>query len=108
MWFAIPLPSSAEQISLSDPRELLDIGTGIFAIALFGISLYAWYVRRQFSLVIVSLAFLVIFARTVLREFLSTLPGVDFISDALEFVALTLFFVAIVVRPRKDIGKAAI
>ena len=107
MLYAIPVPSIVEQISLTDPRELLDIGTGIFALVLFSVSLYAWYLRRQFALVIVSLAFLTIFARTVFREFLSTLPGVDFITDALEFVALTLFFVAIVVRPRKDIGKAA-
>ena len=103
----IPFPSPIEQISLSDPRELLDIGTGIFAFVLFGVSLYAWYIRRQFALAIVSLAFLVIFVRTLLRQFLSNLPGLDFINDTLEFVALTLFFVAIVIRPRKDVSKTA-
>ncbi|HEX4921620.1 MAG TPA: hypothetical protein VFV92_12880 [Candidatus Bathyarchaeia archaeon] len=104
----IQFPSSIEQISLSDPRELLDIGSGIFAFVLFAVSLYAWYTRRQFSLVIVSLAFLVIFVRTLLRETLSSLQGLDFITDTLQFVALTLFFVAIVIRPRKDASKTAL
>ncbi len=32
----------------------------------------------------------------------------DFFTDSLDFVALALFFLAIVVRPRKDISKGAI
>ncbi|HET7404649.1 MAG TPA: hypothetical protein VFJ63_00875 [Candidatus Bathyarchaeia archaeon] len=107
MWQVIQLSSSTLQVSLSDPRELLDIGAGVFAFVLFAVSLYAWYIRRQFALAIVSLAFLVIFVRTLLREFLSGLLGLDFITDSLEFVALTLFFVAIVIRPRKDVSKTA-
>ena len=93
---------------LVDPREILDIGGGIFALILFAVSLYAWYLRRQTSLVIVALAFLMFFMKTIIHEFLPSLPGGDLINDLLDFVALTLFFLAIVVRPRKDISKGTI
>jgi hypothetical protein len=102
------LPSLVIQASPFDPAEFLDIGRGIFALTLFAVSLYAWYLRRQTSLFIVALAFLMFFTKTVIHEFLPALPGGDFINDLLDFVALTLFFLAIVVRPRKDIGKGAI
>jgi hypothetical protein len=102
------LPSLVIQGSLLDPAEIIDIGGGIFALVLFAVSLYAWYLRRQTSLVIVALAFLMFFTKTVMHEFLPSLPGEDFINDTLDFVALTLFFLAIVVRPRKDIGKGTI
>jgi len=98
--------SSVLQVALSDSRDLLDIGTGIFALILFSISLYAWVRRRLNSLVIVAVAFLMFFARTIIQEFLSSLPGVDILEDSLVFVALALFFVAIVVRPRRAIDKA--
>jgi hypothetical protein len=95
------------QGSILEPAGLLDIAAGIFAFILFAVSLYAYYLRRQTSLAIVSLAFLMFFAKTVIREFLTTLPGEDLITDLLNFAALALFFLAIVVRPRKDLGKAA-
>ncbi len=101
----IQLASFADQISLVDPKEILDIGTGIFALVLFAISCYAWFQRRQTPLVIVALAFLMFFFRTIFHVFLSSLPGQDLIDDSLVFVALALFFVAIVVRPRKDMSK---
>jgi hypothetical protein len=88
-----------------DPREILDIGRGIFALVLFAVSLYAWYLRRQTSLIIVALAFLMFFMKTIIHEFLPLLPGGDVINDLLDFVALALFFLAIVVRPRRDVSK---
>lgn len=102
------VPSLVTQGSLLDPKGILDIGGGIFALILFAVSLYAWYLRRQTSLVIVALAFLMFFMKTVIQEFLPSTSGQDFINDLLDFVALTLFFMAIVVRPRKDIGKGTI
>jgi ABC-type iron transport system FetAB permease component len=95
----------ASQGSLLNPQELLEIGRGIFALILFAVSLYAWYLRRQTSLVIVAVAFLMFFIKTIIFELLPPLPDKDFINDFLDFVALTLFFLAIVVRPRKDISK---
>ncbi|MBO0887749.1 hypothetical protein J2P12_01470 [Candidatus Bathyarchaeota archaeon] len=100
--------SLTAQSSLSDPGEILDIAAGIFALVLFAVSISAWYVRRQFSLVIVALAFLMFFTKTIVREFLPQLPEGDLLTDILNFVALTLFFLAIVVRPRKDLGKGAV
>ncbi len=94
--------------TIFDPAVLLDIGQAVFALVLFAVSLYAWYMRRQTSLVIVALAFLMFFVKTAIREFFPELPGEDFFTDSLDFVALALFFLAIVVRPRKDISKGAI
>jgi len=102
------LSSLVTQGSIFDPEVILDIGQAVFALVLFAVSLYAWYVRKQTSLVIVALAFLMFFIKTVIREFFRQLPGEDFITDSLDFVALALFFLAIVVRPRKDISKGAI
>ena len=102
------LSSLVTQGSIFDPEVLLDIGQAVFALVLFAVSLYAWYVRKQTSLVIVALAFLMFFVKTVIREFVRQLPGEDFITDSLDFVALALFFLAVVVRPRKDISKGPI
>ncbi|HYY91264.1 MAG TPA: hypothetical protein VE955_04690, partial [Candidatus Dormibacteraeota bacterium] len=82
--------SLAAQSNLSDPGAILDIAAGIFALVLFAISLFSWYMRRQFSLVIVALAFLLFFTKTIVRELLPQLPEGDFITDVLNFVALTL------------------
>lgn len=101
-------PSLVSQSILSDPGAILDIAAGIFALVLFAVSLSAWYLRRQVSLVIVALAFLLFFTKTIIREFLPQFPEGDLVTDLLNFVALTLFFVAIVVRPRKDPNRSTI
>ena len=95
-----------DTIGLSaDPTEILELGRGVFALILFTISLYAWSKRKQLSLIIVATAFLLFFAKTVLDILLpaSTLLGLT--RESIDFAALALFFVAIVVRPRKDLGK---
>ncbi|SRR5579864_523473 len=102
---AVQLSGLADQITLTDPREILDIGTGLFALILFSVSIYAWHLRKQTSLVIVALGFLMFFSRTIIKELLSSIPGADVIDDTLVFAALALFFLAIVVRPRKDLTK---
>src|SRR5207247_11228850 len=93
------LSSLVTQGSIFDPEVILDIGQAVFALVLFAVSLYAWYVRKQTSLVIVALAFLMFFIKTVIREFFRHLPGEDFITNSLDFVALTIFFLAFVVIP---------
>ena len=102
---ASQLTSLVTQGNFFDPSGLLDIGQAVFSVILFAVSLYAWYLRKQISLVIVASAFLMFFVKTVIREFFAQIPGEDFITDFLDFVALTLFFLAVVVRPRKDLGK---
>ncbi len=88
--------------SLTDPFEILELGRGVFALILFSLSLYAWYRRRQPALVIVSLAFLLFFAKSVLDLLPLSVSVNEFTRLSMDFVALALFFVAIVVRPRKD------
>jgi hypothetical protein len=85
----------------TDPVELLEIGRGVFALILFTISLYAWSKRKQLALIIVATAFLLFFAKTVLDILLPTSTLLDFSREFIDFAALALFFVAIVIRPRK-------
>lgn len=102
----VPQPPILDTTGLStDPTELLELGRGVFALVLFAVSLYAWFRRKRPGLIIVATAFLLFFAKTVLDVLLpkSTLLGLT--REFIDFAALALFFVAIVVRPRKDIGK---
>src|SRR5256712_9537510 len=99
------LTSLVTQGNFFDPSGLLDIGQAVFSLILFAVSLYAWYLRKQISLVIVALAFLMFFVKTVIREFFAQIPGQAFITDFLDSVALTLFFLAVVVTPRKDLAQ---
>ena len=90
----------------TDPVELLEIGRGIFAFALFSLSAFAWSKRRQPALIMVSAAFFLFFTKTLIDFFLPT-TILDFARVTIDFVALALFFVAIVVRPRHDPGDGA-
>jgi hypothetical protein len=90
----------------TDPVELLEIGRGIFAFALFSLSVFAWSKRRQPALIMVATAFFLFFAKTLFDFFLpSTI--LDLAGVTIDFAALALFFVAIVVRPRRDPGDGA-
>ena len=88
-----------------DPSEILELARGVFALVLFTISLYAWSKRKQPALLIVAAAFLPFFAKTVLDVFYPTSTLLELVRPLFDFIALTLFFVAIVIRPRKDLGK---
>jgi hypothetical protein len=90
----------------TDPVELLEIGRGIFAFALFSLSAFAWSKRRQPALIMVATAFFLFFAKTLFDFFLSS-TILDFVGVTIDFAALALFFVAIVVRPRRDPGDGA-
>ena len=90
--------------SPTDPTDLLEIGRGIFALILCSLSLYAWSRRRQPALIMVATAFLLFFMKTLLDYVLPSTTE-DIVRVGIDFAALALFFVAIVVRPRKDLGK---
>ncbi len=94
--------------SFTDPFDILELGRGIFALILFSLSFYAWYRRRQPALVIVSLAFLLFFVKSVLDLLPLSMSVNEFTRLSIDFVALALFFVAIVVRPRKDDGSGTV
>jgi len=89
----------------ADPAEILELGRGVFALALFAISLYAYSKRKQPALLIVATAFLLFFAKTILDVLLPKSTLLDLTREFIDFAALALFFIAIVVRPRKDLGK---
>lgn len=83
----------------TDPIELLELGRGVFALVLFAVSLYAWQIRRQPALVMVAVAFFLFFTKTLFDFFLPA-AALDVVRVTIDFAALALFFVAIVVRPR--------
>jgi hypothetical protein len=93
--------------SPTDPTELLEIGREIFALILFSLSLYAWSRRRQPALIIVAAAFFLFFMKTFLDCVLPSQTE-DIVRVGIDFAALALFFVAIVVRPRHDLGKGTV
>jgi uncharacterized membrane protein YqjE len=83
---------------------LAHAAVGCFAVVLFLVSLYAWSRRRNAGLLLVSLAFLVF----SLKEVIWTLSqmynsSMDLTRTLLDFVVLGLFFVAITLRPRKQL-----
>jgi uncharacterized membrane protein YcfT len=92
----------------ADPAEILELGRGVFALILFAISIYAWSKRKQPALLIVATAFVLFFGKTVLDVLYPTSTLIDVIRPLFDFIALALFFVAIVIRPRKDLGKGPV
>lgn len=90
-----------------DTEEALEFGTGVFALILFALSLYAWSRRRQPALLIISCAFFLFFFRHLI-EMLGDMGEIYEPSGLLrlalivmDFVTLALFFVAVVVRPKR-------
>jgi predicted PurR-regulated permease PerM len=87
-----------------ETAEALGIGSGIFALALFSLSIYAWYKRRQPALAIVSAAFLLFFLRHLVQVLAEVYEFDSIVALPLvfaDFVILALFFLAIVVRPKR-------
>jgi hypothetical protein len=87
----------------TDPTELLEIGSGVFALILFSVSMYAWSKRRQPALIVVAAAFFLFFTKTPLDYILPSQTR-DIVRVGIDFATLALFFVAIVVRPRRTIS----
>jgi hypothetical protein len=89
-----------------DVADVFRLGTGIFALLLFFLSTYAWSRRRQPALLFVSAAFLLFFFKIIV-EFLplaydlGEFASWDLLLVSIDFVILALFFVAIVIRPRR-------
>lgn len=101
MIFAVGLLQSGQPSTL-DLAGILEIASGIFALTLFSISIIAWYLRRQWRILIVATAFLLFSLKTLIDFFPPVFVDADFIKIFLDFVVLALFFFAIVLRPRKD------
>ena len=82
----------------------LEFAAGIFSLILFAVSLYAWFRRgRQFSLLIVAIAFLTFFSKQLIEILPIGELHDELFSSIMDFVVLGLFFVALVVRPQRRI-----
>ena len=66
--------------------------------------MYAWSKRRQPALIMVAIAFFLFFAKTLL-DYVLPAATEDIVRVGIDFAALALFFIAIVVRPRNDLDK---
>ena len=84
--------------------EGLGIGAGVFSLILFALSIYAWQRRRQPALLIVASAFLLFFLRhavEIMGEVYESSASLQLALVLMDFIILLLFFVAIVVRPKR-------
>ncbi len=100
-WFLAFLLNATQLLGEGfDLGDLLDLIAGSFALFLFAASLYAWYRRRQRTLLLVSAAFLLFFVRILIE--VQPIEGVpiDISGVVLQFLALALFFLAVVLKPR--------
>jgi hypothetical protein len=80
----------------------LEAASSLFALILFGITIYAWNKRgRQPTLLIVSLGFIAFFLKQLVELLpLSPLHS-ELFDSAMDFLTLGLFFMALVVRPQR-------
>lgn len=90
-----------DSLDRGDIAEIFDFGSGIFSFLLFGLSLVAYRNMRMRKILFVSIAFGLFGLRTVVSRFDLFMPEIE--SSFLEmtlaimsFVALSLFFIAIV------------
>jgi hypothetical protein len=86
-----------------DLGDVLRVVSGIFALILFLLSIYAWSRRKQPALVIVSVAFLTFFLKIII-ELLSEVYDIgplELFLIVIDFITLALFFMAIVLKPKR-------
>jgi hypothetical protein len=81
--------------------ELLQIGSGLFALGLFVISLLAYHRSKQNRILMVSASFFLYFLKISMQHIDIFLPNletsvIDLLISSSDFVILLLFFLAIV------------
>ncbi len=89
-------------LQLHDPVNLaLSAIAGIFALILTSISFYAWAKYKNNSLLLFSLAFFSFFVKILVDEIVPLSPFYsDTIASLIDFVTLSLFFVALILGAR--------
>jgi hypothetical protein len=86
-------------------ESILDTATVTFCLVLFGITMYAWSRSgRQPSLLLVAIAFLTFLSIEVIERFPIGDLEKTLARSILGFLTLTLFFVALVLRPQRRRG----
>jgi hypothetical protein len=99
-----------DSLDRGDIAEIFDFGSGIFAFLLFGLSLVAYRNMKMRRILFVSIAFGLFGLRTVVSRLDLFMPEiesslVEMTLAIMSFVALSLFFIAIV-RKEKLITKS--
>jgi len=84
---------------------VLEVGAGAFSLVLIAVTLYAWFRRRQPTLLVVSFAFITFFIKQILEILPFNALHTEIASSILDFITLTLFFLALVVAPRRKISS---
>jgi hypothetical protein len=80
----------------------LEVASSVFALVLFGITIYAWNKRgRQPTLLIVSFGFIAFFLKQLVEILPLSLLHSELFTSAMDFLTLGLFFIALVVRPQR-------
>jgi hypothetical protein len=116
MFLSFPLSSALaysetpEAFDRGDIAEIFDFGSGIFAALLCGLSLVAYKKIKLKRILFVSIAFGLFAIRTIVSHFDLFVPEVEssiieMILAIMTFVALSLFFIAIV-RKEKVFAKS--
>jgi hypothetical protein len=81
---------------------LLETAAGIFSLVLFAVTLFAWSRRdRQTSLLLVAFAFFLYFSKLLIELLPIGELHDELVSSIMDFGTLTLFFLALVVRPQR-------
>ena len=98
--------ASSFLIALFDSEGPLELGleaaTAIFSLVLFLVTLYAWASRgHQATLLIVSIAFLAFFSKQAVGLLPISSLHVEVFRSAMDLITLGLFFLALVVRPKR-------
>jgi len=93
-------------LQIQEPVNLaLSTVAAIFALILTFLSVYGWTRYKNNSLLLFSIAFFFFFLKIVIDELVPTLPFYsEFVGSLLDFVTLSLFFLALIVGAR---GKKA-
>ena len=86
---------------------LLQTGASIFSLFLFIVTIFAWSRRgRQSNLLLVAFAFFLYFSKLLIELLPIGELHDELVSSVMDFGTLTLFFLALVVRPhRANHGK---
>ncbi len=98
---------SALQLGTLDQKSsaefLLEAGASIFSLVLFGVTLFAWSRRgKQSSLLLVAFAFFLYFSKLLIEILPIGELHDELVSSIMDFGTLTLFFLALVVRPQRS------
>lgn len=97
--------TSNDLLNKANIAELLDIGSGIFAVVLAAFSLTAYRNLKATRLILVSVAFAMFAVHAIVTGIAFFVPGIEaslmeLIVSFLSFGSLAFFFLALVKKPR--------